>query len=389
MSLISGFKKIQNNVATFYENKTRELTKLQSNVALSSNRCLLVLKKEIELKHVQFKIRLLLPSFQLKKISNVYTQKLESNSKRIAFDNKKEVNQFVLKEIKIRNELTKLENEKKIESLTNKLQFELDVLTGKSSLDANDKEKFLRLTLLKGKLEMDSDYLISKMNEYGKNALYSHLGPVDFLSILVKSNQNIGILEKLNKGIGNPAGLSETERVALYHYTTIAYSGINEAGRKAKLSGKEIKPPGMLACYQSTISGLEKLPDASAVDKNGNRVQLKRAYYPPLKDPNPEVNKKRLADFKFFCDKNFVKGNIVNDGAFLSTSLKDVPSGQFNAYFEIPADSSVIPGGKLIGFPYSAFSSVDKPDEGEVLFNPLARFEVSKVEGSKVTYKFL
>lgn len=396
MGFVSGLKKVQDYVTTSYETKTKELNKLESNVEVSATRCLLTLKKEIELKKVQFQIKLLLNTTnQLKTISNVYTKKVGSNfdPKHVSPDKLKEFTKLTAREAQIKSELKTLENEKKLNSLTKSLQSELGKLKEKSSLDVNDKERLSRLKLLEGKLKVDPDFLIGKMNQYqGKSAecaLYSHLGGVDFLSILVKSDQNIGIMENLNKGKGNPSGLSETERVALYHYTTSAYAGINQAGRQAKLEGKEIKDPGMRACYQFAMSALAKLPNAPAVDKNGERVQLKRAYYPPSMDPDPAVYQKKQDQFKTFCDKTFVKGNIVNDGAFLSTSIKNVPSGQFNAYFDIPADSTEIPGGKLIGFPHSAFSAVDKPDEGEVLFGPNASFEVSKIEGSTVTYKFL
>jgi hypothetical protein len=303
----------------------------------------------------------------------------------------------VMKEMKI------FESEKTLIMLAKDLDSEINQLSKKNekintqnnaphgtmSLPVDDREKYDRLKLMKGKLENDPGYFIGKIKQYGKSDLYRHLKSVAFLSILVKSDQNIGILENLNKGSGNPSGLSEEERVALHYYTTNAYVTINEAGRKANLESKEITDPGMRVCFALTTQALNKLPDALAVDNKGVPVELKRSYFPPRMNPDPKINAENQAKFKAFTDKNFVKGQVFNDGSFLSTTIKEAIGGAFTVSFELPEGSTTIPGGKKVGFPYSAFSGVDRPDEGEVLFGPDAHFEVSKVEGNKITFKFL
>ncbi len=292
---------------------------------------------------------------------------------------------------KINQEMNEIKKQNALAALGKDLNKELSGLQNKPMKDADDKEKIERLKLMKGKLEHDPDYFSKKMEEYGggKVELYTHLKPVAFLSILVKSDQNMGVLENLKKGMGNPSGLSEQERVALYHYTTNAYGAINQAGRDAKLSGKEIEDPGMRACFALTSAALKKLPDAKAIDANGEKVQIKRSYFPPRVDKDPVKNAEIQSKFKTFVEEKMVQGKVFNDGSFLSTTIKGGTPGAINVTFELPEGAATIPNGKKIGFPYSAFSGVEKPDEGEILFAPDVSFEIAKVEGSKVTFKFI
>src|SRR5699024_4254405 len=128
--------------------------------------------------------------------------------------------------------------------------------------------------------------------------------------------------------------------------------------------------PGMRACFSLTVAALKKLPDASVVDENGGKVQVKRSYFPPRADPDPVKNAKIQAEFKTFVDEKMVQGKVFNDGSFLSTTIKGGTPGAINVIFELPEGATTIPNGKKIGFPFSAFSGVEKPDEGEVLFAP-------------------
>lgn len=292
---------------------------------------------------------------------------------------------------KINEEMKQIEDKKTIAKLSNDVNQAINQIQAKPTKDADDKEKLERLQLMQGKLEVDPGFFLKKMEQYGhgKSELYKHLEPVGFLSILVISNQKLGILENMQKGYGNPSGLSEEERVALHHYTTKGYVALNQAGREAKLSGMPIQDPGMRACFDLTVSALKKLPDAPAVDAQGNQVTLKRSYFPPRGDPDPIKNSQAEANFKAFAANNFVEGHVFNDGSFLSTTVKSGVSGEYNVTFEIPEGSKTIPNGKRIGFPYSAFSSVNKSDEGEVLFSPEVEFKVSKVQGSQITFQFI
>lgn len=293
--------------------------------------------------------------------------------------------------LKINQEIKAIEDKAKLDKLSSNLNREIEAIESKPIKTADDIEKLQRLKLMKGKLEHDPGFILSKMDTYGhgKSALYTHLKPVEFLSILIKSNQNVGILENLCPGMGNPSRLSEEERVALYNYTTKNYSPINQAGREAKETGKPIADPGMRACFELTEAARKKLPDAPSTHPDGTPVTLKRIYFLPKGVPGDPIKTKEIEDkFKAFGDKNFVVGNTFNDGAFLSSSVKEAGTGPYNVTFEIPTGSPTIPDGKKIGFPYSAFSGVDKPDEGEVLFGPNIEFKVSEVNGSKITFQF-
>lgn len=292
---------------------------------------------------------------------------------------------------KVYAELKVIENQKALSKLTSAINKEIREIEAKPIKDADDKEKLSRLSLLQGKIEADPNFILKKIDEYGngKSAVFTYLQPVGFLSMLVKSDQNIGILENLKKGSGNPSGLSDQERVALFNYTTKGYATLNEAAREAKLSGLPINDPAMRETFEVTKAAHKKLPDADAFDQSGNKVSIKRSYFPPFPHSDPVKNSQAQANFQAFADKTFVKDKIFNDGTFLSTTIKGGTPGAYNVTVEIPEGSKTIPNGKKIGFPYSAFSGVDKPDEGEILLSPDASFKISDVQGSKVTFQFI
>lgn len=227
---------------------------------------------------------------------------------------------------------------------------------------AEVKESIDRLELLQNEIRNNPNSILEKMKKNQGEDLYRYMQPVKFMSMLVQSDHNMSVFG------GNPHGLNDLERVALYRYTTGDYRNINQEAREAKKSGKEIEDPSLRAYYNQTTAALSKLPNASLINESGERVQLKRSYFKP-------VNNSEWEKFDSFVNTTFVKGNTFDDGSFLSTTSKLGATGVVNVTFEFPDDAKEIPNGKSIGPPYSAFK-----DEGEILFMPGTVFKISNVE---------
>lgn len=207
-------------------------------------------------------------------------------------------------------------------------------------LSADEKEILGRMKELQTAINNDPGWVKSKIDAYQKDPLYKEMGDVKFLSMLAKSNANLG--EKIK---GSP--LNELERVALFGYTTGDYKIINQTARQ---ESKEIKE-GMKAYIKYAKEGMAKLSD---VEPPGDGVLLKRAIFTEPKQG--------------WGEQTFQVGKTYSDAAFASTTFDLQAQGKVNLVMTSTKNA------KDIG-DYSAW-----PGEKEILIIPGVEYIVKEVK---------
>lgn len=227
-------------------------------------------------------------------------------------------------------------------------------------MDADLKERAVLLGSLRNKLQANPEQIIKELQEGRNDPLYLKMGPLKFLGVLARIDENIAEMNANPDPSKHFAGdkLNSVQRVALFGYTTGDYRTINPALREAK--GREIKDPALATYVQHNKDALAALPNIKVTPD----LELKRAIFNvPSQD---------------WANSSFQTGKIFHDDAFASATNRFEQGGQINLTF-IPAKGTTeIAHAKVVGPPYSFYSG----KEAEVLFEPGTQFRVGEVKRS-------
>lgn len=235
------------------------------------------------------------------------------------------------------------------------------------------RETLQRLELLEKTLETNPAAIKEIVANNQNEPTFKLLGPTGFISYLLMSNKNVAEHAAATGDHSLQAiNLSDTEKVALFGYTTGDFRQMNSALRNP--DRETSKDPQLQSYIQATISALNKLPDIPAVINN-EKVVLTRIINPPL--PQMPGFSDPLAAEKAWKEANLGDNAVYMDRAFGSTSLQD-GSGAYKLIFNSTKNV------KDIG-PFSAF-----PGEKEIVIPPGTRFKVitSNADHTIVTLQF-
>lgn len=252
-----------------------------------------------------------------------------------------------------------LQNIKALCELSNQVSSEIAALkkqnVEKLYLSGEDKEKLERLELLRLQLNTDPAYIAEKMHQHGTHPVYVHMQPIKFLSILVKSNENLALAHPQTL-----LGIPEVERIALYGYSTKDYAYLNDAARKSE---GQIQDDGTRAYFEHVVLAFQYLPKVPLpiLNKQGLPVDLKRGI------ANPSSQQ--------WVDETFVVGKEFIDYAFSSCTNDYAVQMMGTLIFKAPPGANEFPYARILAEPYTA-----QRGEAEILLEPGAPFVVSHVE---------
>jgi len=218
---------------------------------------------------------------------------------------------------------------------------------GQRVILGEDMEKLARYEHLDRTLDSPelSEKLEKQVSPHRNDAMYKHMGPTKFASLLDSSNRNLELSRVPTYG------LTDLERVALYGYTTGDHKDIDPALRNGSAEA------GVLAYARHVLSAMKKLPDQRPAP--GQNAVLYRAI-----NSRPEGNGWARAAFE--------KGKTYTETAFGWASTATPPAGEWNLTIQGMKHT------KDVG-PYSGNSA-----EKAILTLPGTRYTVADVDGSRV-----
>ncbi len=269
-------------------------------------------------------------------------------------------------------------------NLMNKLNHDIESLEKKYPTDPGTKSRLVALKTLKLALHTDPQGVAKAIEENRSQPLYKSLGALTFISSLMQVRANIKDNPGISEAIKNADRLSDSEKVAIYGYTTNDYGAINKTLRDRKggysdqkalevyqeartaidrdLNRDILVDTSFVTTYMSTLlAALQKLPVISA-EENGKKVEIKRGF----KLPSLATDQEKQDWFA----RTYKDGEKYSDSA-LTSSTRKVPVGEIIVTYKNKEHADTWPAKDVCLF--SAW-----PGEGELIFPPGVTFHCKK-----------